>query len=115
MPDAVEPTRVTFLMVGCQRSGTTWVDAALREHPEVFLPRLKQTYFFDRHHDRGADWYLEQFAGAEPEHRAVGEVATGYCLLDSIPRVAALLPSSTIRQGRPKRSRAATTPPISSR
>ena len=80
------------MVAGCQRCGTTWLDAALREHPEVFLPAQKQTYFFDREHARGAAWYLENYRGVEPGRRAVGEVATGYTLLDAIPRLAALLP-----------------------
>lgn len=87
---------VTFVVAGCQRCGTTWLDAALREHPEVFLPAQKQTYFFDREHARGAAWYLENYRGVEPGRRAVGEVATGYTLLDAIPRLAALLPQVKI-------------------
>lgn len=87
---------VTFLMVGCQRCGTTWVDAALREHPQVHLPPQKQTYFFDRHFGAGDDhdlaWYLGQFDGAGPEHRAVGEVATGYSLPHAIPPMAEHFP-----------------------
>jgi len=83
---------LTFLVIGCQRCGSTWIDAALREHPEIYLPAQKQTYFFDRHYDRGIDWYLGEFRDAGPEHRAVGEVATGYCLPEAIERVARHLP-----------------------
>jgi hypothetical protein len=90
------PTIPDFLVVGCQRCGTTWIDAALRGHPSVYLPAQKQTYFFDRNYDRGFDWYLGQFAGAGPEHRAVGEVATGYCLLAAIPKLAAHLPGAKL-------------------
>jgi hypothetical protein len=92
MPETVTPDRITFLMVGCQRCGTTWVDAALREHPEIYLPPQKQTYFFDRHYDKGIEWYLGQFAGAGPQHRAVGEIATGYCLPGAVERMARHLP-----------------------
>jgi hypothetical protein len=89
--DTPDPSVVTFLMVGCQRCGTTWVDRALREHPEVYLPAQKQTYFFDREHERGDAWYLSQFAGVRGQ-KAVGEVATGYCLVGAVPRMARLLP-----------------------
>ena len=82
---------INFLMVGCQRCGTTWVDAALREHPRIYLPPEKQTYFFDQHYDRGVSWYLSQFQGVGDE-TAVGEVATGYCLPHAVERLAALLP-----------------------
>ena len=83
---------LTFLMVGCQRCGTTWVDAALRDHPQVYLPDAKQSYFFDRAYERGIDWYVSLFDGAGPEHVAVGEIATGYCLVDVVPMVASHFP-----------------------
>jgi hypothetical protein len=86
------PETITFVMAGCQRCGTSWVDAALREHPEVFLPSQKQTYFFDENYENGFDWYLEQFEGCTQEHRAVGEISTGYCLTNAVPRLAKHLP-----------------------
>ena len=89
---APETSDVTFLMVGCQRCGTTWTDAALRGHPQVFLPERKQSYFFDRNYERGIDWFMERFAGVTPENLAVGEIATGYCLLESIPLMAKHFP-----------------------
>ncbi|MDG2201638.1 MAG: sulfotransferase [Phycisphaerales bacterium] len=87
---------LTFLMVGCQRCGTTWIDAALRDHPEVFLPAEKQSYFFDRNYDKGIDWYLEKFSSVDSGKVAVGEIATGYCLLDVIPLVARHFPDIRI-------------------
>jgi hypothetical protein len=85
-------TTPTFLVVGCQRCGTTWVDAALREHPQIYLPAKKQSYFFDGHYERGIAWYLANFEEAEPRHLAIGEVATGYCLPHAVPRLARHLP-----------------------
>ena len=85
--------RVTFFMIGSQRCGTTWTDAALRAHPHVYLPEKKQSYFFDRYYNKGLNWYLEKFQGVLPQHVAVGEVATGYCLLHAIPRMAKHFPN----------------------
>jgi hypothetical protein len=90
-PHGLSPP-LTFLVVGCQRCGTTWLDAALREHPEVFLPKQKQTYFFDRNYDKGIEWYAANFEGREPAQTAVGEVATGYSLPHAIPRMHRHLP-----------------------
>lgn len=87
------PDTLTFLMVGCQRCGTSWVNAALSEHPEVFLPAKKQTYFFDRNYDRGIGWYLEKFNDVQPQHTAVGEVATGYSLKQAVPLMASHFPT----------------------
>ncbi len=83
---------LTFLMAGCQRCGSTWVDKALRGHPEIFLPERKQTYFFDETYHKGIDWYLDQFTAVRPEHKAVGEISTGYCLPHAVPRMAAHFP-----------------------
>ena len=38
---------VGFLVAGAQKSGTSALDAYLREHPELCLPREKELHFFD--------------------------------------------------------------------
>jgi hypothetical protein len=91
---AVNPN---FLVVGCQRCGTTWLDAALREHPEVYLPTKKQSYFFDRNYESGIERYLLNFKFTNDKHyKAVGEVATGYCLTDTIPKMHKHLPDAKL-------------------
>lgn len=35
-----------FLILGPQRTGTTWLYHNLKKHPQVFLPRQKETYYF---------------------------------------------------------------------
>lgn len=87
---------ITFLMVGCQRCGSTWLYEALKEHPEIYLPDAKQTHFFDESYENGLSWYLDHFDGIEPGHKAVGEVATSYCLPDAIPLVAREFPDIKI-------------------
>ncbi len=37
-----------FLIVGPQRTGTTWLVANLNQHPEIFLSYPKELYFFNR-------------------------------------------------------------------
>jgi hypothetical protein len=39
--------RVSFLVAGAQKGGTSALDAYLREHPELCLPREKEVHFFD--------------------------------------------------------------------
>jgi hypothetical protein len=91
-----EKPTISFLMIGCQRCGTTWTDAALRTHPQIFLPEKKQSYFFDRNYDMGMDWYLDRFQGIDPQQIAVGEIATGYCLLNAIPLLAEHFPNTKL-------------------
>lgn len=67
-----------FLIIGPQRTGTTWLHLNLSRHPQVLLPIQKELYYFNhlanpmRHipeHGRGTsedlEWYLEFFR--EPE------------------------------------------------
>ena len=45
--------RLSFLICGAQKSGTTALAAYLRQHPGVFLPKAKELHFFD---DETQDW-----------------------------------------------------------
>lgn len=36
-----------FLCIGAQKAGTSWLDMVLRQHPDVFLPPMKEVHFFD--------------------------------------------------------------------
>jgi hypothetical protein len=40
--------KVGFLVAGAQKAGTSALDAYLREHPELCLPRQKELHFFDK-------------------------------------------------------------------
>ena len=72
----------TFLVVGAQRSGTTSLYEYLAAHPDVFMATPKELHFFDRHLDRGVDWYRSRFEGARGE-RAVGEATPAYLYVPS--------------------------------
>lgn len=63
-----------FLIVGPQRTGTTWLHQILRKHPEVFLAEPKELFFFSRLKDQSGprfesarlDWYLAHFSDPWP-------------------------------------------------
>lgn len=73
-PAALLPT---FIGVGAQRAGTTWVYNCLAQHPEVFVSAKKELHFFYAHYDRGLGWYAAQFAAAGPA-TARGEISPDY-------------------------------------
>jgi hypothetical protein len=58
-----------FLIVGPQRTGTTWIHENLRDHPDILWPQVKELFFFSRvknpDHPKfvsaDLDWYLAQF------------------------------------------------------
>ena len=63
-----------FLLIGPQRTGTTWLHHHLFRHPSIFLPRQKETYFFSRLEKAGKkepnftglDDYLERAMSDSP-------------------------------------------------
>lgn len=66
-----------FIVIGAPRCGTTAIHANLQAHPEVFVPKCKETHFFDRHYDQGIARYEAHFADWNGEP-AVGELTPGY-------------------------------------
>lgn len=72
----------TFLGIGPYKSGTTWLYKCLQEHPEAFLPDLKEINFFnikdgrDRIAEKGFDWYFGLYKDAE-FFPARGDVSPG--------------------------------------
>jgi hypothetical protein len=66
-----------FLIIGAQKSGTTWVSHRLQQHPEVFL--VHGTYFFDnpKRFARGVEWY-ERFFRDGAGKKAIGEKTPSY-------------------------------------
>jgi len=58
-----------FLIIGPQRTGTTWIHENLRDHPDILWPREKEIFYFSRlktpDHPKfvsaDLDWYLGQF------------------------------------------------------
>lgn len=85
-------TLPNFLYIGPPKSGSTWLYGALAQHPDVFVPELKDLYFFDRHYDRSLDWYASQFDGGE-KFSAIGEISHDYLYsADACQRIASDLP-----------------------
>jgi hypothetical protein len=66
-----------FLIIGAQKAGTTWLAKCLGEHPDVFIPEIKEIYYFDRYYDKGLAWYEAYFEPWSGE-KAVGEGTVGY-------------------------------------
>lgn len=80
------------------KAGTTSLYHYLRGHPQIFMPEVKELMFFDPRHNwrRGVGWYAERFAGAGPQHVALGEASTSYTkfpIVQGVPaRIASVLP-----------------------
>lgn len=67
--------QLDFLYLGPQRTASSWLHKRLQNHPQIVFPsNVKETRFWDRHFDKGWDWYWSHFA--EPtDGQVVGEIA----------------------------------------
>lgn len=69
----------TFLGIGAQRSGTTWLYENLRLHPEIFLAAPKELHFFDRRLWTSLRRYSSFFEASTCEVR--GEITSAYSII----------------------------------
>ena len=67
-----------FLYIGPDKSGSTWMYNILSQHPECYVPTIKDIYFFDQFYYKGIDWYLSFFKDASHNYKAVGELSHDY-------------------------------------
>lgn len=85
------------LVVGPEKTATTFIQTLLEQHPDVRLPNgIKETFFFERFFDNGVDWYLGRFElGGKNPHLV--EVAPGcFCEEDALKRIKEIFPQARI-------------------
>jgi hypothetical protein len=91
----------TFVVIGAQRCGTTSLFEHLRQHPDVFIPPVKELSFFvDGPRWRlGPSWYEAQFAGAGAATH-LGDVSPGYSMFPvgtgAVERLASHVPRARL-------------------
>ena len=75
----------SFILIGAQKAGTTWLWDNLKQHPDVALPKAKEIHFFGgvENYRKGSDWYYQHFQGV-PLTKVTGEASTTY-LYDYLP------------------------------
>jgi len=82
------------MVAGTQKAATTWLYECLNEHPEAYVPSIKELHFFcepdqcgKSRASHGLDWYKRQFSDQQP-FLATGEFSIDYMYY---PEVAAKL------------------------
>lgn len=75
----------SFILIGAQKAGTTWLWNNLKQHPDVALPKAKEIHFFGGSEifKKGTSWYYQHFDGLDPS-KITGEASTTY-LYDYVP------------------------------
>ncbi len=74
-----------FLLIGAQKSGTTWLWEMLDRHPGTALPKQKELHYFGSSeiYAKGPEWYFSNFEDIDT-HEVTGEASTSY-LFDKVP------------------------------
>ena len=85
-----------FLGLGVQKGGTTSLHRLLEQHPDVFLPPVKEVHYFSLNYASGEAWYRSQFAGAKPDQHC-GEITPYYIFHPQVAaRVKEALPQAKL-------------------
>lgn len=82
-------TLPNFICVGAQKAGTSTLHNLLKQHPDICLPKEKETHFFINGEDKyaqGISWYSQYFFTHCQEEKMIGEISPGYLYMDYIPK-----------------------------
>ena len=89
-----------FFVVGAQKCGTTSLHSYLRAHPDIYLPRQKETKFFidNARFAKGLDFYRQEWFSEWHGEKAIGEVDPDYMYFDcALERMAESLDLNSTR------------------
>lgn len=72
---------LNMIVVGPQRTGTSWIDRALRTSDKFLLPKdCKETFYFDSHFQKSENWYFKKYflGEVDTESKILAEVSPTY-------------------------------------
>lgn len=77
----------SFFIVGAQKAGTTSLNDWLKQQPDILLPAIKETHFFDddRRYALGLNWYEQQFCNKIYLDKIIGEICPDYMYFKKAP------------------------------
>jgi len=73
-----------FLIIGTAKGGTTSLYHYLRNHPDLYLPAIKEVHYYDLNYGRGDRWY-RKFFNRQDDHRLAGEATPYYLFHPWVP------------------------------
>ena len=77
----------SWLCIGVPKAGTTSLYDALARHPDIWIPKSKETHFFSSHdYSKGINWYRESFFTGSHASPAPGELTPKYLAHRDVPQ-----------------------------
>lgn len=69
-----------FICPGAPKAATTTLYEILKQHPDIFLPSVKETGFFsfEKLYRKGMKWYDKEFYSNADKYKVIGDVSTAY-------------------------------------
>ena len=67
-------TKLNFFCIGAAKCGTTTLHDILIQHPNIYLPKVKETKFFSLHYEKGIDWYIKEYFSEVKNEKIIGEI-----------------------------------------
>jgi len=89
-----------FFVVGAQKSATTSLHYYLNQHPEIYLPKQKESKFFaeDKKYNLGLEYYEQEYFSDRKNEKEVGEIDPDYMYFDqAIERISVDLDINQIK------------------
>lgn len=76
-----------FLGVGAAKAATTTMRDILVQHPQIYLPDVKEVHFFDmdENYRKGKDWYRNTAFSGIKDEKICGEFSPSYMYFDHVP------------------------------
>lgn len=74
-----------FICPGAAKAATTTIYNILNQHPEVFLPKKKETEFFVKDYEKGISWYSNHYFNAVQSEKIIGDISPSYLMDNSCP------------------------------
>jgi hypothetical protein len=85
-----------FLVLGAQRCATSWLYFCLKEHPDIYLPHVKELHYFDSHYDKGVEHYRRYYRLWRGQ-KAIGDITPSYIYKEeAAARIASDLPAARL-------------------
>ena len=83
----------SIFVLGAQKCGTTTIANLLAQQPEIFVPSVKETYFFcdDEQYSKGVDWYQNEYfesKAAQSKKLSCDATPFYFCSQSAIDRLA---------------------------
>jgi hypothetical protein len=76
-----------FICPGAQKAATTTLHKILSQHKSIYLPKCKETHFFDNDDEyrRGLQYYKGKYFNSADDEKIAGEVTPSYMYLEHVP------------------------------